>query len=306
MKNRSAYFLLLGCLIGASLCKPACAERPVLLVSESASGEDPGNRILKYSAIDGRFLGVLVADVSGLNRPQGMLVHPARRTLLVASAATNNIQEFDMDSGEKVREFGSEELRWPMNLRVHPTRETLLVVGRGNRSVLEFDLTTGDFVGTFASSYHISWAFDIDFDLNRKTMLMANYDSIDEFDLETGAFIRTLTRESDNSTSILVHPVSGHLLADTDHAILEFNASSGKLLKTFAKHPDLNYPSDIIWNDVLKDVLVTSRGNQQNIYSFDGMTGDFEKIFVPRGSGGLRAPSRMLVITEPSRLRRVC
>jgi DNA-binding beta-propeller fold protein YncE len=305
MMTRAIYLLVFGCLLAANHGEPAWADSPAsLLVSEFGPEEDPGNRILKYSAQTGEFLGVLVADDSGLNGPGGMLVHPVRRTLLVTSFLTNNVQEFDMDSGERTGVFGGEVLRRPTNLYVHPTRETLLVVGRDNRAVLEFNLTNGDYLGKFASCGGIEYAFDIDFDLDRKTMLLANYShrggSIEEFDLQTGEFIRTLTREIVEPTGILVHPVTGNVLADTNHSILEFSASSGRLLGTFASHPDLDFPSDIAWNGVLKDVLVISRGDQQKIYRFDGMTGEFENVFVPTGSGGLRRPSGMLVVGVPA------
>jgi DNA-binding beta-propeller fold protein YncE len=304
MITRTTYFLVLGCLLAANRGEPSWADSPAsLLVSEFGSGEDPGNRILKYSAETGEFLGVLVAGDSGLKGPGGMLVHPLRRTLLVTSLLTNNVQEFDMDSGERIGVFGGDVLRRPTTLRIHPTRGTLLVVGRDNRAVLEFNLTTGNFLGKFASCGGIEHAFGIDFDLDRGTMLLGNYShrggSIEEFDLETGEFIRTFTREIVEPTGVLVHPVTGNVLADTNHSILEFSAASGRLLGTFASHPDLDFPGDIAWNPVLKDIFVISRGDQQKIYCFDGMTGEFEKIFVPTGSGGLRGPSGLLVAGEP-------
>jgi hypothetical protein len=100
-------------------------------------------------------------------------------------------------------------------------------------------------------------------------------------------------------SGVLVHPHTGHILTDTNHAVLEFGAVSGNLIGTFASHRSLNYPSALTWNARTKDLLVVNRGSGQNIVSFDGTDGTFETIFIPMRSGELLGPSDVLYVGVP-------
>lgn len=298
--------LFVGLLLATFMNSSGYAES--VLITDNAS-VNPTNRILQFSAITGDFERVVVDSNAGLDGPGGMVLHPTRGTLLVTSFNRNSVMEFDLLTGQKLSEFGSNELLKPVALDVHPTRGTLLVSGRDNRGILEYS-PDGQFIGMFATDLSVDYAFGFDFDHNNGSLLLANWDfgggSLIQFDLETGSFINEWNGAIE-PTDVLVHPLSGNILMDSNHEILEFDSDTGVLIGTFGVDPSFTYPSNLAWSNETNDLLVINRGSSQNVIKLDGVTGVFEGVLIPAGTGGLAGPQSMLVLVpEPASLTLLC
>lgn len=120
-----------------------------LLVSNGASH----GMVEQYDAANGVFSN----NVAPVDSPQGIVLDPADGSLLVASAAANQVLKFHGQTGAPLGVFvdgatacGGATLNRPAGLAFGPNRQ-LYVVDQGNNRVVEYDGQTGACLRTFAS-----------------------------------------------------------------------------------------------------------------------------------------------------------
>jgi streptogramin lyase len=122
---------------------------------------------------------------------------------------------------------------------------------------------------------------------------------VDEFDIVTGAFVRTLASSGVRSTSRITFGPDGHLyLTDSSSGISRWNVSTGTLIGSFVSAgsgglesigglhfgPDGHlYVSSLNFSTDVHEVL-----------RYDGTTGAFLGVFVSNGSGGLEGPDGLV------------
>lgn len=113
------------------------------------------NAVLRYEAQTGAFLGVHIANIAG---PSGMIIHPTRGTLLVASRSTNRIKEYQARTGVFIQDFivaGDEGLNLPQALLFRSNGNLLVTSSQSVNNlgafngILEFSGSTGAYVGDF-------------------------------------------------------------------------------------------------------------------------------------------------------------
>lgn len=193
-----------------------------VLVSSAAD-----DRVVEF-ALDGSFVGDLVASgAGGLDEPAGLLVTD-RDSLLVASRSTNQVLEYDLASGSFLGAFidaGVGGLVGPFGLAFAPGRN--LVVTTSDARVLEFDASTGAFVRTLVSTGDNGGMIDprglvYKHDGN---LLVASHGSnaLLEYDGSTGAFVRVFNSSGANGRLTLEEPWTvrvgpdGHIYTSISH-----------------------------------------------------------------------------------------
>lgn len=117
------------------------------------------NAVLRYNAAAGPTYGKYDGThVENIDDPQCMVIHPVRRTLLVASRGDSTVYEYNRNTGALIDTFispGSEGLYKPQSIVFIPNGNVLVssIYDQFNpdkvNGILEFDGTTGAFVRYF-------------------------------------------------------------------------------------------------------------------------------------------------------------
>jgi len=182
------------------------------------------SRVAEFNR-QGQYLGDFVASTSGgLTIAGGMAFMPSGN-LLVASAGSNEILEYDGQTGAFVGEFvsaGSGGLAGPFGLHFDPRPggQGNLFVTTADERVLEFDGSSGAFVREFVSagSGGLTLARGLMFNPVTGNLLVASFetDQVLEYDGQTGAFIGQWNNGGTNNRLTMDNPYQIRLGRDGD------------------------------------------------------------------------------------------
>ena len=134
---------------------PALAALFIALFCCSAGAQtiyvvDRSTDAVKRYSLDGTFEGIFAQDASaGGTMWHGFTCSPSGN-LLVSRNQANDVAELDGFSGEFVRVFANQDVRFPYGI-VFGANGNLFVGNEGSDRVNEYDGTTGSFVRTFAT-----------------------------------------------------------------------------------------------------------------------------------------------------------
>ncbi|HEV3204611.1 MAG TPA: hypothetical protein VGY77_09515, partial [Gemmataceae bacterium] len=190
----------------------------------------------------------------GLNHPLGVLISPVDHNLLVSSLETNEVLEYDINSGDFLGPFVASDagLNNPAGLIFTPRRDLLVTnANPAVSNVLRFNGATGDFIDVYAQLDTMGGATGMVFGPDGKLYVGTR-------------FSNGVVRCDATACEQFVQPDSGGL-----------NRTGG-----FVFGPD-------------GDFYVASE-TTNNILHFDGVTGEFISEFVTKGSGGLNRPAGIL------------
>ncbi len=149
-----------------------------------------GSHVARFD-LDSGVLIDLIGDGLMFN-PQGILLSTNGNILVANDGAHDNILEFDVDTGDLVREFvqtGTGGMDDPTGMTWGPNG-SLFVASLSSNSILEFDGATGNFIGVFASGTGLDRPRQIEFGPDGH-LFVANdgSDVVSRFDGETGTFL---------------------------------------------------------------------------------------------------------------------
>lgn len=264
------------------------------------NGCDYENAVLRYEPVTGAFLGVHIANVP---TPSGIVVHPTRGTLLVASRSTNRIKEYHARSGAFIRDFivgGAEGLNFPQAMLFRAngnilvtSSQTMSNLGAFN-GILEFNGTTGAFVGPFVNGGYLGQNCGSQgclFGANAMVygpngniyVTSGSNDMVIEYNGTTGAYVGKFTSSQlVFPTGIAVRPNgtprAGNILVTTrhldpgnpndTHKILEFDKTTRALVTTGATFAaGFRNPGALYWHS-LGSLLVIDRSLTETAPNF--------------------------------------
>jgi DNA-binding beta-propeller fold protein YncE len=190
----------------------------------------------------------------GLNHPLGVLISPVDHNLLVSSLETNEVLEYDINSGDFLSAFVPSDagLSNPAGLIFTPGRDLLVTnADPAVSNVFRFNGATGEFIDVFAQLDTMGGATSMVFGPDGKLYVGTR-------------FSNGVVRCDASGCEQFVQPDAGGL-----------NRTGG-----FVFGPD-------------GDFYVASE-TTNNILHFDGVTGEFINEFVTSGSGGLNRPAGIL------------
>ena len=95
-------------------------------------------------------------EITAMDGPQVMLMHPASSSLFVSSYHRDQIMVVDSSTGKKKRELGGNELQRPVGLAAAPNDELLVASHKGN-AILRYNASAASFVDVFAQGHGL-WA----------------------------------------------------------------------------------------------------------------------------------------------------
>ncbi|MFM9995994.1 MAG: M12 family metallo-peptidase [Phycisphaerales bacterium] len=250
-----------------------------------------GNRVVEF-AMSGALVGDLVAPGSGgLANPAGMAIKPGG-TLLVASAGTNSVLEYNLATGAFVGVFvasGSGGLVAPYGLTFGPTGD--LFVSSDDGRVLRYSDQTGAFAGEFvtlAGNGGLTNPRGLLFVPSTGRFLAASYgsDRVLEYNGATGAFIKQFNINGtatvmtlDQPTCLRIGPEGNVYVSRThDHEstggggtgplhltnarIYEFRSDNGFLMRAYIQgvNSGLDHPTGF---DFVPDAGTDCNNNQR-------------------------------------------
>ena len=195
--------------------------------------------VIEFDGQTGAYVRDFVAeDGSGLRRA-GDLVFGPNGNLLVCSEGTDNVLEFDGDTGAPLGAFASGGgLDGPTGLTFGPNGN-LFVASYASDKVIEYDGATGGSVGTFAS---VSYPLDLAFGPNGN-LFVCSYDpyngnGVYEFDGATGAPLGVFV---DVGSSRLAFGPDDSLFLRGSHKINRYLGDSGAFLRQYASMQNPEY-----------------------------------------------------------------
>lgn len=213
------------------------------------------------------------------------------QSLLVASRGSNQgVLRFDGVTGAFVDTFvpnGVGGMNQPAGIEIGPDGALYVAsneMGAPNlTAVLRYDASTGAFLGQFGGLRTGSTS-GITFGPNGN-LFVANFDNhvIEEFDGDTGAFVRTFATQPSTSCcpQALAFGPNGNLFVTDQEAVEEYNGATGALVKIFATD---------VWAIGLAfapdgSLLVLSRGPAPGpeVRKYDPATGALVGVLVPAG-----------------------
>lgn len=281
------------------------ALAPGLAADELLVASSGNNKLLRYDADSGTFLGALVVG-GGMNAPAA-LCHAPSNSVLVASYATNRVRRYDALSGAFMGDFVSASsggLAGPSAVCFAPDGSLLVASSQGG-ALLRYNGATGAFLGTLVDAQVGlgligGLAYGPEGDLYVSSITRS---AVLRFDAQTGAPLGTFTQ---NSSGGLLKPrglafdAQGRLLVASEgpHPVLRYklDGSFDKVFISAGQGPVIG-PRQIGF-DAQGRLLVTSYGTHA-VLRFDGASGAFLGRAVEPGSGSLLGPSAFLLKPSP-------
>jgi sugar lactone lactonase YvrE len=252
------------------------------------SAED--NDILRFDGQTGQYLSLLVPpNTPNLAGPTGMIFSPDGSSLFVASVANNRVLRFDYANGvasNPTTFISDPAINFPAALVFGPDGN-LYVGSLNNSSVERYDGTTGDPLPA---------------------------------DGQSGADFVPSGSGGLNRTGGVVFGPDGNLYvsSETSSEIMRYDGTTGDPLPAngqpgavfVPQGTGLDKPAGIVFGPGThgsgahdKYDLYVVNINSNNIFRFNGSTGDAKGEFIPAGSGGLSAPRDVTFgNTDPSSL----
>lgn len=270
-------------------------------VSITAAGFPPGTGVpapLVSGAVGPGFFDLtpLVIDVSESETLSFVLSKPSSGDIRAGIST-------DLYPDGTVLVNGLPNATFDLAFKIFVTPIPKLLVGAANgQSVKAYDGASGTALGNFTTGApNMSGAHTLAIGGPLGNLFVGGWSTarVDEFDIVTGAFVRTLVSSGVKSTSTIAFGPDGHLyLSDTSSGISRWNVTSGTLIGSFVPAgsggllivgglhfgPDghlyvgsLNFTTDV--HEVLR---------------YNGTTGAFISVFVSNGSGGLEGPNGLV------------
>jgi hypothetical protein len=270
--------LLMTLCVGAALAGPLGASGD-LYVSSKGSDE-----VLQYDGVTGEFVGAFVTSgAGGLTSPNGLRFGP-NGNLFVASQDQGRILEFNGDTGSYLRDFVAANgfLTDIHHIKFNDIGNLFVV---NNSSVEEFN-SAGTHVLTY-DAIGFSEPRGLEF-LSTGHLLVSRGDTVFKFD--TPSRISVFANGGISAAQTMNWSSSGTLLVANNLSLVAEYSSSGEYLGQFV--------------DAITSVGASTIGPNYNLFlcrdsatglvlEFDGMTGEFARVFVTLGSGGLSWPRGM-------------
>lgn len=275
-------------------------------------GSFNNNAVYRYDENTGALLGggaFIASGSGGLGLPHRVFL-PGDGTLLVASAATDQILRYDGATGAFIGAFIqpntnglTNELDYPVDMAIGPDG-ALYVTSQLNDRVLRFHATSGAFLGTFAAAGSGGLDGPSGLEFHNGDLYVAGRfsDQIHRFNGVTGAPVGTGIFATGLSQPFGVEwGADGNLYVgngDTN-SVLRFD-SGGSSLGTFASGGGASLPIDLAFGP--NDGLYLASFGSDTVIKYDATTGGSPATFVSAGSGGLDGPNFLTfgTIPEPS------
>lgn len=262
------------------------------------------NAIREYHSLTGVLMDV--SDAGRVDSAQDLVITADRR-ILVSSAGTHSIAEFDR-TGAFVRDLvpaGSGGLASPAGLLISPWG-TLLVASAGSNAVLEYDPGTGAFVralvapgaGGLSSPYGLVLKDGGNLFVSS---LMQN--SVYEFDRATGDFVRVFVAAGSggltSARGLVFNPLTGNLLvaSSSDDQVKEYDGNTGAFIRNWlvtGLHIQSPWcirvgPDGFIYISGRPDT--DTHVTRAHIFIHDPRNGNFVRSFVQSLDSGLSNPT---------------
>jgi DNA-binding beta-propeller fold protein YncE len=264
----------------------------VLLVASPS-----GNAVFSFDAA-GQPTGVR-ADGLSASLDAGITLSPDGTRLFVGSIGGNDVLEYDVATGARVRSFVQACPNLPLPFDVVLGDDGKLYVSCTlNSSIEHFDASTGVALGSFVISGMggLQSPRSLTFGPSGNLFVANGNGAVLEFDGSSGASLGTFG-DTDGSAG---GPVDSYGLRFQQGALYvtslatnevkAYDASTGAFLSTFvtAGSGGLSGPAALDFGPD-GDLYVASQ-NDDAVRRYDGATGAFVEVFVPSGSGGLDSP----------------
>jgi sugar lactone lactonase YvrE len=260
----------------------------------------PSGNAIYYFDSSGQPTGVRAEGLSA-SLDAGIHLSADRSLLYVASGENNDVLEYDVASGARVRTFNAvcPNLPFPSGTATGAD-DRLYVSCLLNNSIERFDLSTGASLGSFVlgGSGGLVSPRSLSFGENGNLFVSNGTGAILQFDAVTGAPVAPTPFVDANGNG--GGPLDAYglkfragvlyvssLLYDE---VMAFHATNGTYLSTFvsAGSGGLDGPRALDFGPD-GDLYVASE-NDDTVRRYDGATGAFVGVFVSAGSGGLDAP----------------
>jgi sugar lactone lactonase YvrE len=260
----------------------------------------PSGNAVYYFDASGLPTGVRAEGLSA-SLDSGIHLSADGTLLYVASGGSNDVLEYDVASGGRVRTFNAAcpNLPFPFDIAIGAD-DRLYVSCILNNSIERFDLTTGASLGSFVlgGSGGVVSPRSLSFGENGNLFVANGTGAVLQFDATTGAPVAPSPFVDANSNG--GGPLDAYGLKFRDGVlyvssllhdeVMAFDATDGTYLSTFVSvgSGGLDGPRALDFGPD-GDLYVTSE-NDDSVRRYDGVTGAFVEVFVSAGSGGLDAP----------------
>ena len=196
-------------------------------------------------------------------------------TILVTSHVTDDILEYDSDTGDYLRTFANTgDLTGPIDLIVSPYSNNVLVTCELIDSILEYDISTGDYVGVFASGNGLSRPTRMTYGPNGNLYVTSRYtDEVIQYNGATGALVGSFAGGGGlRRPQGLIFDNNGDLLVASRNTnnVLKYDGDTGAYLSVFADAGGIGNPSSILFNEEGNLLVISVYSDSILEYDSDG------------------------------------
>jgi len=278
---------------GLNNAKDVAWSGSTLLVSSLAT-----NSVIYYTNA-GVPTGVVARGIS-IPTDSGMTFAPSGN-LVVASAANNDVVEYDGTSGGQVRAFFDAcptSLASPYDVTYGPDGN-LYITCTASEGVFRFDATTANPLGFFVSggSGGLQNPRGLAFGPNGNLFVSSgSTGEILQYNGTTGAFVNVFVDSNGNGGgpldpyALVFHNGFLYVASFFPSEVKEFNATTGDFVQTFVTSGSggLSGPKGLDFGP--DGNLYVASANDNAVRKYNGANGAFMSVFVSSGSGGLSGP----------------
>ena len=193
----------------------------VVAVAASASRVEAGTMyvvsnftgsVYRYDAATGQAIppggswpGLFVDSSAGLREPRGVAIGPGGDVFVGSGSQFSDLGQgvyrFNKADGSRMRVIGADKIRFPFGLAFGPD-QMLYVNSYNTRTIQRYNPDTGEYLGDFVNTVDPaqSIAFGPDKNLYTTNFVVGNTpwnDGIDQFNGQTGAFMRSFVAPND-------------------------------------------------------------------------------------------------------------
>lgn len=269
---------------------------PILLISSRVT-----NSVIAYRGVTGDLPLTIADSQDGLDFPNSLAVD-GNGHVFVGNVGTNSILEFDIRTGNRLRQFSDPFLNAPDGLLLHPAANptSILVSSFARNSVEQFSLATGLWMQTFVppgagepGGAPLSGPAGLAHAANGDVLVASQgTHKVFRYDAVTRAYAGTAAQGNGliAPEKMLLDPLGNLLVASfSSGQVLRF-APNGTFLGVFVASGSggLTNPGDLAWAPS-GNLLVSDRFG--SVMQYNGQTGAFVSVFVASGSGGLNQPT---------------
>jgi hypothetical protein len=278
---------------------PDCTQGstlPILLIASRGT-----NSIIVYRGATGDFPLTIANSADGLNYPNSLAIADNGH-VFVGNVLTNSIIEFDIRTGDRLRQYSDPFLIAPDGVLLHPATNpnSILVSSFSRNSVEQFNLATGLWMQSFVppgsgepGGTPLSGPAGLVHASNGDVLVASQgTDKVFRYDGVTRAYVGTAAQGNglDGQEKLLIDPLGNLLVASFQSGqVLRF-APNGAFLGVFVANGSggLTTPAALAWAPS-GDLLVADRFG--SVMQYNGHNGAFIRVFVGSGVGGLNQPT---------------